>query len=100
MWHTDPLDRTNLSFSFSPPLLFSPRLQSLDPANDSWKNNSENERATTIERWDPVEDKGERMRGRERERKGGKRETERKRDDWIWLRGEKNDTLAMDEIEE
>lgn len=71
MWHTDPLDRTNLSFSFSPPLLFSPRLQSLDPANDSWKNNSENERATTIERWDPVENEGERVREKEREREMG-----------------------------
>lgn len=77
MWHTDPLDRTNLSFSFSPPLLFSPRLQSLDPANDSWKNNSENERATTIERWDPVEDEGERVRGREREKGGEERDGEK-----------------------
>lgn len=57
-----PRPRTNISlslvfslspsFSLSSILLFSPRLQSLDPANDSWKNNSGNERATTVERWD------------------------------------------------
>lgn len=43
------------------PLL--PILPSLDPANDSWKNNSENERATTVEEWDPGEGKRD---GRER----------------------------------
>lgn len=42
----------SLSFSFFSTLLFSPHFQSLDPANDSWKNNSENERATTVEGWD------------------------------------------------
>jgi len=59
VWHTDSLDRTNFSF------FFSSHFQSLDPANDSWKNNSENERATTIERFG---------RGRERERERGKEE--------------------------
>lgn len=52
VWHTDSLDRTNLSFS-SPLCPFLPILQGLEPANDSWKNNSENERATTVEEWDP-----------------------------------------------
>lgn len=75
VWHTDSLNRTNLSFSLS--TLFPPRFPSLDPANDSWKNNSENERATTTGKM------------------GSDWECERKGDGWIWLRSEKNDTLAM-----
>lgn len=42
--------RISLSL-FLPPCSFHPVSRVLDPANDSWKNNSENERATTVERW-------------------------------------------------
>lgn len=62
------LPRPYKSLILCPPLCpFLPILQSLDPANDSWKNNSENERerATTVEEWDPGEDK------RDRRERGG-----------------------------
>jgi len=54
--------RISLSL-FSSPCSFLPVSKSLDPANDSWKNNSENEKPTTVERWEPVE--AERDRGKQ-----------------------------------
>lgn len=50
-----PRPYESLFLFFSPPCSFLLVSKSLDPANDSWKNNSENEKATIVERWDPVE---------------------------------------------
>lgn len=78
VWHTDSLNRTNLSFFLRSFL----RFPSLDPANDSWKNNSENERATTTRKM------------------GSGWRCESKGDGWIWLRSEENDTLAVVDVAE